>query len=160
MNYKDLSDNSRIWIYQSDRQFSADEVEKIKATGNEFLNTWDSHGKALHAAFEIFHRRFIAIFVDQNHASASGCSIDKSVHFIKQLERDFSVSLFDRMKIAFRDKENVIIGDINELKQKFSDREITENTIVFNNLVVTKSEFIQKWEIPLKESWARKFIAS
>lgn len=150
MNYKNLSSDSRVWIYQSDREFSLEEIQKIKFLGEEFLKSWNSHGTVLQAAFEIFYNRFIAIFVDENHASASGCSIDKSVHFIKQIEKDFSVSLFDRMKIAFKEKEKIFLFHINELSNMLSQKVIHENTIIFNNTVSTKKEFETNWAIPLK----------
>ncbi len=161
MDYKELSDNSRVWIYQSDREFSLNEIQKIKNLGEEFLKTWNSHGAALHAAFEIFHNRFIAIFVDENHASASGCSIDKSVHFIKQIENTFSVSLFDRMKIAYRKNSEILTVPFSELAETFSlyFGEGRGEVITFNNLVSTKKEFETNWEIPLNKSWLAQSVS-
>lgn len=160
ISYRDLSDSSRVWVYQSNREFTAEEVEVIKSKGNEFLKTWNSHGAALHAALEIFYNRFIVIFVDENHASASGCSIDKSVHFIKQLEKDFNVSLFDRMKVAYKSEGKILTVNFSEMDKYFSKGEIDENTVVFNNLVITKKQFLAHWEVPVKESWIKDRLNS
>lgn len=156
MNYKDLSDNSRVWVYQSDREFTAEEVEIIKPKGKKFLETWNSHGATLDAAFEIFFNRFIVIFADEDKTSASGCSIDTSVHFIRQIENDFGVSLFNRMNIAYKEMGKIFIFHFNELDKLLKAGKINENTIMFNNLVSTKKEFLASWEIPLKESWIKE----
>lgn len=160
VSYKDLPDSSRAWIYQSSREFTSEEVELIKSAGNEFLETWNSHGAALHAALGIFYDRFIAIFADENHASASGCSLDKLGHFLKQVEKDFNVSLFDRMNVAFKSNGKISTFNFIELEKYFAEGKINERTIVFNNLVTTKKEFFTHWEIPLKDSWINDRLTS
>ena len=37
--------------------------------------------------------------------------------------------------------------------QILSDKSVTGDTIVFNNLVNTKIEFETAWEVPAKDSW-------
>lgn len=160
ISYKDLPGSSRVWIYQSSREFTSEEVEIIKSKGKEFLETWNSHGAALHAALEIFYDRFIAIFVDEHHASASGCSIDKTIHFLKQVEKDFNISLFDRMKVAYKNNGKISTFNFIELEKHLSGGEINENTIVFNNIILTKKEFQTHWEIPLKDSWIKERLIS
>jgi hypothetical protein len=159
VSYKDLSDSSKVWIYQCAREFSAAEAEMIKTRGSAFLETWNSHGSALRAAMEVFYNRFIVIFVDENEASASGCSIDTSVHFMKQLEKDLGVSLFDRMRIAYKNEGKISTVHFNEIDKHIIKGEIGEDTIVFNNLVATKKDFIMKWETPLKETWIKDRLA-
>ena len=90
--------------------------------------------------------------IDGKHALASGCSIDKSIHFIQNIERQFTISLLDRQIVALKEA-----GKINLLKrkdfEKMIEKEISLDTIVFNNLVQTKHELNTKWEIPIRESW-------
>lgn len=155
MNYHEFPDNARVWVYQSDREFTADEADSIKSKGANFIKTWDSHGAGLRAAIEIFYNRFIVIFVDENQAAVSGCAIDKSVHFIKQVEKDFGVSLFDRIKIAYWNGNKVHTIPMFQLQKNFAAAfgEKAEEVIVFNNLVKSKKEFMTHWQIPLKQSW-------
>jgi hypothetical protein len=35
---------------------------------------------------------------------------------------------------------------------------ISKNTIVFNNLVANKQEYLEHWEVPASESWHGRFI--
>ena len=55
----------------------------------------------LEAGLEIKYNRFIVIGLNQENASASGCSIDASVHFIQSLEKEMDVDLLDKMNVTF-----------------------------------------------------------
>ena len=158
MSYKNLADNTRVWIYQSNRPLSEQEVKSIQEQGDDFIRRWSAHGAKLNASFEIFHNLFIALFVDEEQAKATGCSIDKSVRLIKSFEKEFDLSLLDRTRIAYRDGNIIRICTSEELVGKMRERIINENTIVFNNLVSTKKEFQALWETPLKESWHFELI--
>ena len=158
MLYSKMPVHSRIWIYQANREFSAKELEEIKITSDLFIEQWTSHNNRMNACIEILYHRFIVIVADETTAPASGCGIDKSVHFIQQLEKEYSVSLFDRMQVAYK-KENVIQScSLQQFEQLIAEGNINENTIVFNNLITTKQEMETAWEVPLKNSWHAKLI--
>jgi hypothetical protein len=148
-----LSPNSRIWIYQSSREFTADEVQQLNTLATEFVTTWSAHGAALKAAAQILHNRFLIIGVDEQQAAASGCSIDKSVALVKKIEADFNIDLLDRMQVAYRDGEQIKTVKLPQISSLLQKGEITENTMIFNNLVTTKKDWDEKWEIALKDSW-------
>ena len=38
-------------------------------------------------------------------------------------------------------------------------KSVSPNTVVFNNLVNTKAEYLEHWEVPAKESWHSRFLA-
>jgi hypothetical protein len=151
--FNNLPGHSRIWIYQSGRELSEAEVNEIKKLAEHFVGEWTAHQQTLHAGFEIFHRIFLVLAVDENRNDASGCSIDKSVHFIRQLETQYKISLFDRFNVAFRKGEKVLVKSLNDFLKMFKDEKLTDNLHVFNNLLDTKADLHTKWEIPLKESW-------
>jgi hypothetical protein len=96
--------HSRVWIYQSIREFSESESKQLKNKAEGFISEWTSHGKTMSACIEIFHNRFIIGCVDEKTTSASGCGIDKSVKFIQQLESDLggNNALLDRVNIVYR----------------------------------------------------------
>lgn len=148
-----LSPSSRIWIYQSSRAFTAAEVQQLNALATEFVTTWSAHGAALKAAAEILHNRFLVIGVDEEQAAASGCSIDKSVALVKKIEADFNTDLLDRMQIAYRKDGEIKTVKLPQVTTLLEKGELTENTVIFNNLVTTKKDWDQKWEVALKDSW-------
>ena len=96
--------------------------------------------------------------VDEEKAEASGCSIDKSFQFIKDLSDTYDLALLDRMNVAYRDNNDIGICRIDEFEGLLQRGEVNEDTIVFNNLVDTKKDFDSKWEVLLKDSWHRKLM--
>ena len=156
--------HSRIWIYQSIREFSENEITQLKTKAEGFISEWTAHGKTMSACIEIFHNRFIIVCVDEKTTSASGCGIDKSVKFIQQLEKDFNTSLLDRMNVAYRqpslnDKNGagtIILCPISELKNIITFPETQTGITIFNNLVNTKAALEQNWEVPFEKSWQYK----
>lgn len=149
-----MPDNARLWVYQNKKEFTAEECKQIQQLGNEFIRNWSAHGAALKASFDILYKRFIIIAVDEQQAAASGCSIDKSVNFIKELEKQFGINLFDRMHVAFRNKNNEIEScSYSDFENLAKENKIDSNTIVFNNMVDRKSAFLKNWEVPAHNSW-------
>lgn len=159
MNYQELADHSRVWIYQSSRALSDKEVQEIKAYGRNFIKNWAAHGKELNASFEIFYKRFIVLFADESQVKASGCSIDASVHFIKDIQNAYQLDLFDRLNITYKINGKIDALRMNDFQTALANGQLTEDTIVFNNLVETKGAFDTAWEVPIKDSWHARMLA-
>jgi len=157
-SYRDLPGDSTVWIYQSSRELLPEEVNGINEASCDFMLNWAAHGIALKAAIELFYDYFIVVFVDEKSAKASGCSIDKSFQFIKNIESAYELDLLNRMVIAYRDDIGIQLTRIDKFEQLIQEGLVTENTIVFNNLVNTKSDFDSKWEVLLKDSWHRRLL--
>jgi hypothetical protein len=157
-SYTGFPENSRVWIYQCNRELSSDETKSIKQRTDQFIYDWASHGTALSAQIEIFYNVFLVVFVDEEIASASGCSIDKSFQLVKDLETEFDISLLDRMVIAYRKDQKINLCRIDEFEGLIKKGVITEDTIVFNNLVDRKVDFDSKWEVLIKDSWHNRLL--
>lgn len=156
--FENLPEESRIWIYQSSRKFSEDEIADIEKDLVDFITNWNAHGTSLEASFQIKYNRFIILAINQEVQQATGCSIDSSVGFIQKLEQKYSVDLLDKMNVAFKQGEFVTYKTLLEFKKLAKDKSVSENTIVFNNLVNTIEEFNDGWEIPAAESWHSRFF--
>jgi hypothetical protein len=96
--------------------------------------------------------------VDESNADASGCSIDKSVYFLKNLQAKYSRDLFDRMHFSFKKGEEVITLDRNSFAQAYREGEINDETLVFDTLVKNKGELDRSWTKPLKDSWHKRMV--
>ncbi len=158
-DFKNLPDNSRIWIYQANRKLSDEEVAEITELSKDFLTKWTAHGAELEAGFEIKYNRFIVIGLNQANASASGCSIDASVHFIQDLQQKFDVDLLDKMNVTFYSGDFIAYKPLTDFRKMAKDKSVSKNTIVFNNLVNTKAEYLENWEVPASESWHNRFLS-
>ena len=153
-----LPENARVWIYQCSRSFSEDELESIRLELDSFLKNWTAHGNNLNAGYEIRYKRFIVIALDQSSQSATGCSIDASVHFIQNLEKKYDVLLLDKMNVSYKQGEFVAYKSLVDFKAMAKQKAISKNTIVFNNLVTNKEEYLEHWEVPASESWHARFL--
>lgn len=154
-----LPDATRVWIYQADRPLNDSEIAELNNRLASFAEQWVSHSRALRAHAEVRHGRFLVLMVDETQAGASGCSIDASVHFLKQLEQAYGLALFDRMTFAYRDSDGrVRTAAAPEFGALYKRGEITDNTPVFDNLVKTKGELDTAWVKPLGESWHARFV--
>jgi len=158
MDFSSLPDHSRVWVYQSNRPFTDEEVSEIRAFAQEFVQGWASHGNALTAGIEVRHNLFIIIAVDEAQAMASGCSIDKSVHFVKAMAHKYKVDLFDRMTIAYQSSHGLETATMLAFEQLLATGTLNETTLVFNNLVKDLAELKSKWQVPVHESWHQRLL--
>ena len=153
-----LPEDSRIWIYQSNRKFSDEEVAEIEESLKNFLENWAAHGAGLEASGLIRYNRFIIIAINQETQAATGCSIDASVAFIQELEKKYDAELLDKMNVTFKMGDHVAHKPLLEFKKRAKEKAVSANTIVFNNLVNTVGEWQDYWEVPAGESWHSRFF--
>ncbi|MFC7772639.1 ABC transporter ATPase [Flavobacterium sp. GCM10027622] len=158
VNFDTLPLESRIWIYQSNRKFTDDEVVEIDAALQDFVSNWSAHGTSLEASYVIKYNRFIIFAVNQEVQAATGCSIDSSVQFIQNLESKYEVDLLDKMNVTFKNGEFIAHKTLLEFKKMAKDKAVSGSTIVFNNLINTIQEFNESWEIPAEDSWHSRFF--
>ncbi len=152
--------DARVWIFQSNRGLTDSEVIAIEKAGHNFIVGWTSHGASLKASFDVLYNRFIVIAVDEKQASVGGCSIDSANNFVKELEKQFNLNLFDRMQVAYRKENEILICHLSDFEKLAAQNIVNESTIVFNNLISTKKEFDNNWEVNLKQSWQSRLLKS
>jgi chemotaxis regulatin CheY-phosphate phosphatase CheZ len=156
--FENLPEESKIWIYQSNRKFSDDELLEIEKELQAFLEQWTAHGTSLEASFITKYNRFIIIAVNQEVQQATGCSIDKSVEFIQSLEQKYNVDLLDKMNVTYKQGEFLTHKSLLDFKRMAKEKAVSSNTIVFNNLVNTIEEWKENWEVPAEDSWHSRFF--
>ena len=158
MMFENFSADSKVWIYQSERPFTNEEIIYINDATKVFTKQWTAHNLQLKAAGSVIEDRFILLMVDETQAGASGCSIDKSVHFIQQLQDQLNVNLFNRLLISFKNEKGIHTIPLIDLPKALSENNLTSFTPIFNTTVLSKSQFENQWMIPLNESWAKNRV--
>ncbi len=156
----EFSPASKVWIYQSDRELTEPETAKLQALLNQFAESWTAHNQQLKAAAQIAFNRFIILLVDESQAGASGCSIDKSVRFIQEVENEFNINLFDRFNTAYFEGDQIQTANREELEVLLKQGKVNNETIVFNNMVSTLADLQTKWQVPFKDSWHNRIFGS
>ena len=116
--FDQLPEHSRVWIYPSNRPFTKEERQTIQNKAEIFLAQWTAHGADLQAAIDMPHNRFIVLGLNEAIQSASGCSLDASVHFIQSLEKELGLSLLDKMNVTYRNKNTIDHITLKEFRIK------------------------------------------
>lgn len=150
---EDFNDNSRVWVYQSNRAFDISEALKIEELLENFCKEWNSHGSGVKGYANLFFGHFIIIMADETEVKIGGCSTDSSIRFIKNLQQDFNVELLDRQMLAFIVKENIISIPLSKVNDSIEKEIITPDTLYFNNTILTKKDLLGNWIISVKDSW-------
>lgn len=140
MVFPELSPESRVWIYTSERPFTDEERSFINQETDKFIRQWAAHGNQLFGDFTILENRFLVLCVDENKVAASGCSIDTSVHFIKSIGDKLNINFFDRMLFYAEDGDRI-------KSLRYHDIKANPANIIFNSLVSTNQDLSSNWKI-------------
>lgn len=160
LDFNDLPTHSRVWVYQADRAFSVEEAVLIEQLLRQFTSQWEAHQQPLQASYQLRYQRFIILAVNAEYYEPSGCSIDKSVALIRQIEQNFKVNLFDRLTLAYWENSEVKTLKSKDLKIKIAQGLFSSDTIIFDNTIQNKSGLESKWQVPASESWVAKYWAT
>ena len=159
VDFEKLPDHARLWIYLAERPLSQEEEKTIDATLREFMNVWAAHGEPLQASFKIVDRHFVVLAVDEHVHKASGCSIDASVHAMKEVSRQTGIDFFNRNLVPFQQAgHDVLLILRSELKQKLATGVWNARTITFNILADTVGAYRTNWTIPAEKSWLSRYL--
>ena len=156
--FSEMPDHARVWIYQCDRAMNVEEIEVISAILLNFTEQWTAHSKELKASFTVLYERFIILTVDERQEGASGCSIDSSVRVIKGIEQELGLNLFDRTVIHYRGDQGIDTMDMNDFQNALASGLLSEDTVVFNNMVESVGDLNQNWEVRVKHSWHSQLL--
>jgi len=158
VDFKNMPDDSRIWIYQSNRDFNELEIGIINDKTISFLDNWQAHGKDLECSYSIIDKRFIIIAVNESFNPIGGCSIDFSLQLIKDISNTIGIDLLNRLVVNLKIDNRLESLSLGDLKNKIKDGDFSPETIIFNTAINSKSELLNNFEIDIKSSWLSKFI--
>lgn len=154
-----FSPQSRVWVYTSNRVLTADESAFAQKNLDDFCQRWTAHNQALQARAEVFENQFIIFLVDETKAGASGCSIDKSVHFLEQLGMEINADFFERMRFAWVDDQGAMrFANRPEFVALVRQGSIDNETLVADTLVQTKQKLEENWLVPFGKSWHKRLV--
>lgn len=156
--FEKLDRQSKIWIYQSSKKLNEEEKKFIIEKTESFLVDWTAHGNSLEAGMAIYYDQFIIIGVSEATNEASGCSIDKSVNHVRELEKDLQINLLERSKVAIKENVGIKLVEFSEIKDLVSQGVITSDTEIFNNSIVSKMELESRWLQNAKNSWLKRYF--
>lgn len=156
-DFNKMPPESRIWIYQSANQLIDNQVAMIENYLKPAVEKWTAHGTSLLASSKVLHNRFVIVALDESNYPASGCSIDASTHWLKELGTQLSINFFDR-SIAYRDGNEIKTISPFEVKQKVLEGVISPDTIIFMNNVTSLADLSKTWQIKASDSYMKRYF--
>ena len=155
----DFHDQSRVWIFQSNRPFVEKEQKEIDEQLHQFYAQWQAHGEPVKGWAKLLFNQFVIVMADETGTHVCGCSTDGMVRIIKSLERQYSVNFFDRMTITFLVDGKTQMLPFNQIQYAIDKGYLTQDTLTFNNIATTKQELLETWLVPMKSSWLAGRVA-
>jgi hypothetical protein len=160
-NWNQLKPESKLWIYGAQRELSEQENNQINLLLDQFCDTWAAHGAKLDCGFNILHNRLILIAVDEESAAASGCSIDKSVEIVKDIDAQFNLDLFNRMRsyhVIKVPQTKITSYEASEINQLLGSGELDQDSRMVNMQALILSEIAPNFTRALSETWLKKYL--
>lgn len=158
MNIKALPDHSKIWVFLSNRRFTADELSWLNQILTNITQNWKAHGTPLKAGYSLEFDQLIVLAVDESHEPASGCSIDSVVHEIQAIERALNLNLFNRTDVPLLETEGLELLSRLELKERILKGTLTESASVIDLTLTNLGDWRKAKMKSLGESWAARWI--
>lgn len=143
--FEHLSSDSKVWIYTADRNFTEEDKVIVADAMKQFLPQWAAHGDSLFGDYAIEHDRFLILVVDESQVGASGCSIDTSVRFIKDLGAHLNIDFFNRLNMIIEKDGNLETVHISDLKNHLDSN-------VFNPMITRLSDLRSNWKVRVEVS--------
>ena len=152
--FSQLPPEARLWIFAAGRPVGPEEQATIIQSVETGLAEWSAHKSPVTWGHEIVYDQFLMIGVDEAAIALTGCSIDHAVHQIQVLEKELDLSFLDHSRIFFRDEQGIQVVDRPAFQEMVKTQRMTDETIVFNNVLTTIGEFRRGlWEVPARLSW-------
>lgn len=159
ISFEQIPQSARIWIYQANRTLTDAEINDVETTLKPAVSQWAAHGASLLASVKVLHKRFVVIALDENQNEASGCSIDASTRWFKELGNRLNVDFFDRSQ-AYIDGDEIKTFSIFQPKKAIESGLISADTILFvnNNNLYTLADLSTQWKLKASESYLKRFF--
>ncbi|WP_196885768.1 ABC transporter ATPase [Aureivirga sp. CE67] len=153
VNFDQLEETSKVYIYPSKAKLFPETIEKIKEKAQEFLTDFSEN----ECAFDIKYNRILIIAID-DETPLTVSDLDKLSMFILDLEKEFETSLLDKMNICFKQGQYLQMKEVKEFKELIKKKSVSKKTILLDNFVNSKYELDNFWEVPAEESWISHFF--
>lgn len=157
VDYSTLSEEAKVWIYPSSRKFYPQEIEGLKEKLQIFIDEWKADNADFKASFQFLYNRFI-VFLAEDNSELTNADIDAQVAFILQLQQEYDVELLDKMNVCFKQGEYTQYKELKDFKKLIKNKAVTGKTIIFDNLIQSKFELENYWEVPITDSWYNRFL--
>lgn len=111
----------------------------------------------LDAGIKMHRNRILVVSVDETAHNASGCSIDKLLRFVKEIEKQFSTEFLNRLLVAVDGPTEIEVYKSAQVPELLAGGKLSANTPVYNTSVTNETE-LNNWLQPLSGTWLSKYL--
>ena len=98
--------------------------------------------------------------LDEAVAGASGCSIDASVQFVRELGQGLGLDLLDKSRLAFRRDENITTLPLAQVRAAVAAGQVLPTDFYFDNSLTDKVQLDSHWPARAADTWLRRHFAA
>jgi hypothetical protein len=159
VSFESLPDESRVWVFGSDRNLDERDSSQLLDEVDRFLAHWKAHGVPLICARDWRDGALLTIGVDTTQENASGCSIDGLFRTLQGLERSLRTRLLGGGRVFYRDDEGLVhcVGR-NQIPALAAAGEIGEETPVFDTGLTSAGEWREHFEAKAAKTWVGNLL--
>jgi len=151
-DFQMLPEDSRIWIYASEKALTIEQKGHILNYISEHLKGWNAHKVLLTAGVTILEDHFIVVALDEGKNGASGCSIDTLQKTIQELEKELSISLMNRLNVFCRIDKKI------ECIPSFKLGSVAKADTLFYDLTILKKADLNTYLKSISEGWCANLV--
>ena len=155
--FNEISDHARVWVYQASRPLSEPELEGVHSYLAREMAAWAAHGEALQGSFDVRFSQVFVVAVDEQVNQASGCSIDASTRWFKELGATLEIDFFDRSCAVVRG-ESLTLLPLMGLKKAVIDGILTADALVIPLQTADVATYRTSWLVPAAGTWLAKYF--
>lgn len=155
--FEQMPDHARVWIYQANRPLSSSESARISQTLEQGTQGWEAHGAPLQASFEIRFNQVVVVAVNESVNQASGCSIDASTRWFKELAANLNIDFFNR-DLAIVRGETLELIPIGQIKSQVQAGIIRATDTILRPLTDQIASYRHEWLCPANESYISRYF--
>jgi hypothetical protein len=161
VSFDSLPDESRVWVFGSDRPLAGEAAQRLLAEVDRFLGQWKAHGAPLSCARDWRDEHLLTIGVDSTAESASGCSIDGLFRVLQAIERPLGARLVGGGRVFYRGADGRVhcVGR-DQLVQLAASGGITDETVVFDTGLTTMGAWRERFEAPARTTWVKELLGA
>lgn len=105
--------NCRVWVFIGARPLDATETQWANEQLSSFTASWQTHGMAMNATGFVFEKYALVIVANEEGVQASGCSMDKINHLVRQMGAELGIDFFARMNTLVKENDQWILSPFN-----------------------------------------------
>ena len=156
--FEELPDNAKVWVYQSSSKLDGGQKAIVQELSKVFLEQWESHSIPVQGSVDLLNDLFIRIAAFTDEDSMCGRAQDAQVRLAKELEAELGVELTNRMLLAFTIDGEEKVVHMNDVPSLIASGEVKSTTPFYNNLIQSKKEYSENWEVQASESWLDRYF--